>query len=53
MNFGEVVFGGAEVDGLRSESYDDRNTRGLVLGWGMAITHGIYVARPFKPGLIE
>ena len=44
MNCGEVVFGGAEVDGLRSESYDDLNTIGLVLGWRAAITHGIYVA---------
>ena len=44
MNCGEVVFGGADVDGLRAESYEVGNTIGLVLGWGMAITHGFYVA---------
>ena len=44
MNCGEVVFGGTEVDGLRAWSYEVGNTIGLVLGWGMAITHGIYVA---------
>ena len=53
MNCGEVVFGGAEVDGLRAESYDAGNTRGLVLGWGMAISHGFCVARAFKPVLSE
>ena len=53
MNCGEVVFGGAEVDGLRAESYDEGNTIGLVLGWGMAISHGFYVARPVKAALSE